>query len=249
LPDEAVITEAELAEEPDNELKPGPDREELAIARAQVTQARAALTQAQLSLEEATLTAPFAGTVADVNIEVGQMVNSSTPVIVLTDLASYRIDLYIDETEIGQVRVGQPVVITLDAFRDRSFAGTVRRIADYVLDRERQARTVDVEVTFRDPAVFGLLLAGYSADAEIVLARHDGVLRVPTEAVQEDRRVFVVRDGRLEVREVVTGLANWRYTEIVEGLRPGELVVTSLDREGLADGVSVIVEGVGQDGS
>jgi len=130
--------------------------------------------------------------------------------------------------------------VTLDAFGERRFAGRVRRIADYVLDIEKQARTVDVEVEFSNPSDIEQLLAGYSADVEIILEVRRDTLRVPTEAVVDGNRVYVFRpdDKRVEEREVKTGTANWDHTEILDGLAEGELVVTTVDREGLADGVS-----------
>ena len=68
----------------------------------------------------------------------------------------------------------------------------------------------------------------------------ENTLRVPTESVIDGNRVYVYRDddGIVEQREVETGTANWDYTEILDGLEEGELVVTSVEREGLADGVS-----------
>jgi len=83
------------------------------------------------------------------------------------------------------------------------------------------------------------LLAGYSADVEIIIERHRDVLRVPTEAVLEGDEVYVfdAAAGVLERRGIATGLSNWDHTEVLQGLVEGEQVVTSVGREGLADGV------------
>ncbi len=217
-------------------------------ARAAVAVKRQQLAVLDAELAKTRLYAPFDGIVAELNGELGEYLTPSPPgiqtlpAVDLIDPSCFYVVAPIDEVDASLITVGMAARITLDAFRDRTFPGTVRRIADYVLDREKQARTVDVEVTFTDPAAIPMLLAGYSADAEIVLAGHDGVVRVPTEAIQDDQRVFVEKNGRLQAREVVTGLANWRYTEILEGLAPGDRVVTSLDREGIADGALVVVE-------
>ncbi|MGB5464735.1 MAG: efflux RND transporter periplasmic adaptor subunit, partial [Sedimenticolaceae bacterium] len=127
---------------------------------------------------------------------------------------------------------------TLDAFGERRFAGRVRRIADYVLDREKQARTVEVEVEFVSPDDIAQLLAGYSADVEIILAVREGTLRIPTEAVVENRSAYVLHPdtGLIEQRRIQVGTANWDHSEILDGLSEGELVVTSVDREGMVDG-------------
>jgi len=128
--------------------------------------------------------------------------------------------------------------ISLDAFRDRSFAGKVRRIAPYVLDLEKQARTVDIEVAFTDTADFKNLLAGYSADVEIILATRTDTLRIPTEAVIEGKNVFVYSpsDKNVHLQEITTGLANWANTEIISGVEVGQLVVVNVDKPGLVDG-------------
>ncbi len=107
----------------------------------------------------------------------------------------------------------------------------MRRVADYVLDAEKQARTVDVEVEFLDPDDIRDLLAGYSADVEIILDVRKDTLRVPSEALVEGNRVFVFDAGqhRLEQREVKTGVANWDHTEILGGLSQGDLHIDDGD--------------------
>ena len=108
------------------------------------------------------------------------------------------------------------------------------------LDVEKQARTVEVEVDFADPAEIKGLLVGYSADVEIVLDTRADALRVPTAALLEGGRVLVMgKDGLLDERKVRTGIANWEYTEVLEGLQGGEKVVTSLEKEGVKAGIKV----------
>ena len=131
-----------------------------------------------------------------------------------------------------------PARITLDAYGDRVFEGQVKRVAPYVTALEKQARTVDVEVDFTNPKDLDKLLAGYSADVEIILQVHKDTLRVPTEAVVEGKRVFVLdpASSRLHERQIKVGLTNWNFTEVLDGVKPGELVVTSVDRDGVKDG-------------
>jgi HlyD family secretion protein len=109
---------------------------------------------------------------------------------------------------------------------------------------EKQARTVDVEVDFAKPEETGKLLVGYSADVEIILDGRDSVLRVPTAAIQEGGRVllFNADSGKLEERKVKAGLANWEYTEVLEGLAGGDRIVTSLERTGVKAGARVTAE-------
>ena len=87
----------------------------------------------------------------------------------------------------------------------------------------------------------GKLLVGYSADVEIILAGRDKVLRIPTAAIQEGGKVLVFNadTGKLEERPIKAGLANWEYTEVLEGLKAGERIVTSLDKVGVKAGAKV----------
>jgi HlyD family secretion protein len=130
----------------------------------------------------------------------------------------------------------------LDAIKGRSFSGKVRRIAPYVLDLEKQARTVEVEVEFDKMAQAENLLVGYSADVEIVYDARPQVLRIPTQTLLEGNRVLLNKDGVLEERKLTTGLSNWEFAEVLSGLSEGEQVVSSLDRAGVKVGAKGVEE-------
>jgi len=212
-----------------------------------VSQARIDVARAQL--ERTILRAPFTGVIAEINGEVGEFVTPSPvgiptpPTVDLVDGSCLYISAPIDEVDAPLVRAGQRASITLDAFPNRRFPGFVRRVAPYVLDTEKQARTVEVEAEIENPEKYNLL-PGYSADVEIILENRENVLRVPTQSILDGKRVLVLNgdSGTLESRPVKKGVSNWEYTEIVSGLEAGELVVTSVDREGVADGVAAIRE-------
>ncbi len=211
---------------------------------------RASTAAARADLARTVLRAPFDGVVAEVNAELGEFVTPSPPgipTLPAVDLIDYRC-LYvaapIDEVDAPAIRTGMPACVTLDAFPERRCQASVRRIAPYVLDVEKQARTVEVEVEFASEAGSKGLLPGYTADVEIVLEKRDDVLRVPTESVLEDSRVLVYReaDATLESRRFEPGISNWRYTEVLSGLEQGERVVVSVDREGVEAGALVTPE-------
>lgn len=215
----------------------------LRVSAARVRVAEAALAQTALHT-------PFAGVVAEVNGEIGEYITPSPPGILtlpavdLIDDSCIRVSAPIDEVDAPGVRAGLPVCITLDAFPERLCSGRVRRIAPYVLDREKQARTVEVEVDFERPEDMEDLLVGYSADVEIELEVRERVLRVPTEAVLEGDTVYVLPEdgGTLVRRSFEPGLANWEYTQVLSGLQEGERVVTSVGREGVAAGAKAVIE-------
>jgi len=214
---------------------------EIAAAEARVDTARAALSRTVLR-------APFAGIVAEVTGEQGEYSTPSPPgiptppAIDLIDDACLYVTAPIDEVDAPRIQVGLPARIALDAFPGQHFAGRVRRIAPYVLEVEKQARTVEVEVVFTDPKAAKTLLVGYSADAEIILESRDQVLRVPAQALLDGNKVLVLNNGMLEERRVELGLANWEYSEVRSGLKSGEQVVTSLELEGVTAGVPAVVK-------
>jgi HlyD family secretion protein len=220
-------------------------------ARADVQQARSSISVARATLSRQILRAPFDGVVAEVTGELGEFTTPSPPgiptppAVDLIDDSCLYVTAPIDEVDAPAIELGMQARISVDAFPDRSFASHVRRIAPYVLDVEKQARTVDVEVEFDDPRAAGALLVGYSADVEIVLDARADVARLPTAAIQEGGRVLRYRaqDGRLEARQVQTGLSNWQFTEITGGLEVGDRVVLSLERAGVAAGAQVVPEG------
>jgi HlyD family secretion protein len=133
--------------------------------------------------------------------------------------------------------------ITLDAFQSQHYTGHVRRVAPYVLEAEKQARTVEIEAEIDSQLGRESLLPGYSADVEIVIATHENVLRVPTAAIIEGKRVLTVDDkGVVQPKSIRTGLGNWEFTEVLEGLSEQDQVITSVDREGVTAGAHVRVE-------
>ena len=212
-------------------------------ARADIVQADARIRVTKVEQGRMTLYAPFDGTVAKIVGELGEYSTPSPPgvptppAIDLIDDSCLYVKAPMDEVDAPKIRAGLPVRVSLDALPKQPLAGKVRRVAPYVSAVEKQARTVDVEVDFEMPAS-GRLLVGYSADVEIVLGGRQNVLRVPTAALVEGARVMVLNadSGTLEERKVKTGIANWEFTEIVEGLAEGERIVTSLEREGVKVG-------------
>ncbi|MGC2049839.1 MAG: efflux RND transporter periplasmic adaptor subunit [Gallionella sp.] len=215
-------------------------------ANSQIDQSKSRILVARASLERLVLRAPFDGIVADISGELGEYATPSPPgiptlpAIDLIDDSCMFVSAPIDEVDAANVKVGQIARITLDAIKGKSFPGKVKRIAPYVLELEKQARTVEVEVAFVEPPNEENLLVGYSADVEIVHASRANVLRIPTQTLLEGNRVLLYQDnGVLAERTVTTGLANWEQTEITSGLNEGDQIVLSLDREGVKAGARV----------
>lgn len=212
----------------------------VAVSDLNVTQAR---------LERTILKAPFDGVIAQINGELNEYVTPSppgilTPTIVdLIEPGCFYVTVPIDEVDAPKVKMGMPVRISLDSYRGRVFEGKVSRIGSYIIDYEKQARTVDIELAFSNKKDLDDLLVGYSADADVILETTKDVLRIPSEALLDDTHVLLFNPvtSRLERKIIKKGLNNWSYTEIQEGLELGDQLVTSLGTEGVKDGALVKV--------
>lgn len=208
-----------------------PSEADLASAEAQVASARASLAQAQLALERATLTAPIAGVVAEVNLEIGEFYNAARPAVVLADLSGYYVDVTVDEIDVAQIAVGQPVTLVLDALPNLDLRGKVARINPLsIVQSGVTAYTVRI-VTDNPPAA---VRPGMSASADIIVAEKSDALIVPRRAVRAASGQFFVDvtadpglcnvdiaqrppQPALQAIAVQLGLSNDQVIEIVSG--------------------------------
>ena len=218
-------------------------------AGSSVARAAASVTLAETRVAKMILHAPFDAIVAEVDAEIGEWVTPSPPAlpvppaIDILDPESIFVSAPMDEVDSARIAADQKVRVSIDSFRGKHFWGRVTRVAPYVLDIEAQNRTVEIEVDLDDSKLDTKLLPGTSADVEVLLEVKENVLRIPTAALMEGRRVLLVGDDlMLTSREVTVGLSNWEYTEILTGLEPGDRVVVSLDRAEVAPGAEVVVE-------
>jgi len=200
---------------------------------ARVDAAAAALRVAQANLENTYIRAPFSGTVLRKEAEVGEVVAPSVgggltrgAVVTMADLATLEVEVDVNEAYIARVQGGQQARITLDAYPDTSFRGAVRQV---VPTADRQRATVQVKVTIvdRDPRILTEMgakvefLGGTSPQQATERPR----VIVPAEAVRSENGrdvVWMVRDGRLQRRDVDAGPVSGNFREIRSGLAGGE---------------------------
>ena len=216
-------------------------RERAAVA--DITAAEAALRYARVSLENTLVRAPFTGTVLRKEAEVGEVVAPSVgggltrgAVVTMADLASLEVEVDVNEAYIARVTKAQAARITLDAYPDTSFAGRVRQVVP-TADRQRATVQVKVSIIDRDPRILPEMGARVDFLEPESSVRQTGApaskpsaprIRVPAAAVREQGGqsvVWLVRDGKLDMRAVQAGPVSAGYREIRSGLSGGELLM------------------------
>jgi RND family efflux transporter MFP subunit len=203
--------------------------ERLKELAAALARAEAARDNARVRLSYATIRAPIAGVIGSVSTEKGETVAAglNAPTFVtIVDLRRLQVDAFVDEVDIGRIRVGQKAVFTVDAFPDREFEGKVVAIYPEAVIQENVVNyDVVVEIT---SAYEGLLRPEMTANVIIDLEARAGVLAVPARAVKRERGrtvVYVLTDGRPEPRPVTIGWREGRWIEVVDGVREGQTVL------------------------
>jgi HlyD family secretion protein len=214
----------------------GVDTAKLKQAHAQVMQSQASLKQLEEQLGYTTIIAPMDGVILSRDVEIGDAVSSilvlgSTATLVMTegDTTEVYVQGKVDEADIAHVYMSQPARIKVESFRDRLFNGKVTKIAPMGVEKDN-VTTFEVRVSINNPG--GELKANMTANAEILLDEHKGVLTVPESAVMYDGQKNALvevpdktqKEGKRKV-QVKIGLSNGNLTEIVSGLKEGQQVV------------------------
>jgi HlyD family secretion protein len=182
---------------------------------------------------------PFTGVLAQRLVEEGESVLQGQPVAEIMTLDSLYVLAPLDERDAAMIEPGLETRVTLDPFPGNVWHAPVTRVAPVVQETRESNRTLSIEVDLPRWRSGPRPRPGMSADVEIVLERRPDVLRVPTAAVIDNRRVLVLREGRAVERQVTVGLKNWDWTEIRAGLSEGDIVITTLDRSGVRAGARV----------
>lgn len=207
-----------------------------AVAEQQRDQARATLADSTTQLGYSQIVAPIAGVVSAVSTQEGETVAASfaTPTFVtLLDLSKLEVWAYVDETDIGRIRIGQPARFTVDTYGDHEFQGAVTSIHPKAEIRDNVVDYV-VVVRFASPRGF-VLRPEMTTTVTVDLDRHPHVLALPIRAVRrEGGRTFVLCrvNGKPEQRGVATGIRDDSNWEIVSGVREGEEVLIGDSQSG-----------------
>lgn len=200
---------------------------EITMLERKVTYRKTRLDRATERLKDAQLTAPFDGIVISLDAKVGDNVDPYTLVGVVADPAELEVDATVPEAEIGPLALGQTVHVILDAYPDKVYQAQVKAISSKaVIWQGKQA--YHVTIVFDEPKTVPATIR-MGADIQVIVRTKDNVLIVPTQAIYtvagESYVEVMSADGRRRRVAVVTGLVGATETEIVSGLKEGDVVV------------------------
>jgi len=213
-------------------------RSQIETAQATVDQRVASLRQARKSLEQSIIRSPVDGTVVDRMVEAGQIVAASlqspTLFTIAQDLRRMQIKASVDEADIGLIRQGLEVAFTVDAYPNQTFKGRVTQIRKNPTVLQY---VVSYTVIVSAPNPKFLLLPGMTANARIILAERENVLRVPNAALRvrldqpgpKSPHVWVLDGNTPKVVPVRVGISDGTYTEVQGDLEPGWAVIVGMD--------------------
>jgi HlyD family secretion protein len=205
-------------------------------AEAQVAQAKAQLDEKEEEYQNSTIIAPIDGMVLSRDVEVGSAVSSilvlgssATLVMTLGDIRSVYVKGKVDESDIGRVYIGQPARIKVESYKDRTFSGKVTKISPMGVEKDN-VTTFEVRVSIDNSK--GELKSQMTANAEILLEEHKGILMVPEGALiyDKDRKASIeipepsAKDGKKKL-DVTVGISNGSKTELLSGLKEGQQVI------------------------
>ena len=219
-------------------------RASVSAAKAQVMQTEAALRVAETNLHYTKIVSPVDGIVVSRNVDVGQTVAASfqTPTLfsIAQDLTKMQIDANVDESDIGNITVGQEVEFIVDAYPDMTFKGRVWQVRNAPITVQNVV-TYDVVIQVDNPEL--KLKPGMTANVSIIVSVKKDVLKMPNAALRfkpsekgaqtaekKGPGVWISEKGQLRRISISTGISDGSYTEVVSGdLREGqEIIVESL---------------------
>ncbi|MBI5683260.1 MAG: efflux RND transporter periplasmic adaptor subunit [Deltaproteobacteria bacterium] len=208
-------------------------------AESMINQAKAQVIIAKKHLADTEILSPISGEVKKRFVSAGETIQAKTPLFIIVKNDPLKLKTQVSEQFVGEIKVGQGVRVAVDAFPERVFTGNVTRISPAV---DEKTRAMDIEVRIPNPK--RLLKSGLFAKGNILTKRESNVPFVPEGAVYSFvgiNKVYVVKDGKVQDRPVKTGVRENGFVELIEGVKPGEIVAaSSLDQ--LFEGAKVEVK-------
>jgi len=247
----------------------------LAATESRMNSTMADLAASRDSLSKTTVTAPIEGTVTSLPIKegevtvIGTMNNAGTQLMTISDMGSVEAVMMVDETSVPGVKVGQKAVLSIDAYPNRKFEGTVAEVGSSPIPKTdpdlltlvANSEAINFKVKIRLDSPPDTIRPGFSVTADIVTARRDGTTAIPIQALvvrdvekkdkapavgraETEEGVYTIKDGKLAFSKVKTGIAGELMIELTEGPKPGQDIVTGPFKvlRQVKDGDRVIIE-------
>jgi len=212
--------------------------QDVQLAEEQVKLESLALLEAKDQLEDTVLHAPFDGIIVERYVQLMEQLNvnndSEIEILTVADISKLYVTASVDESDIGQVDIGQKVDVTLDAYPDRKFKAVVDRISAKGVSSSSVV-TFDVKILIQVDDT-NLLKPGMTADVEIIISEANEVVVVPTDSIFRKRQKQLVmvaaENGLKEERSIITGASDGVNTAVLEGLSEGETVYLNVAASG-----------------
>ncbi len=230
----------------------------LAATEQRMNSTSADLVASRDSLSKTTVTSPINGIVTSLPIKegevtvVGTMNNAGTELMTVSDMAEVEAVMMVDETSVPQVKIGQKASLSIDAYPNRKFSGTVSEVGSSPIPKtdpdlltlvaNSEAINFKVKIRMDDPPE--TIRPGFSVTADIVTGTVEGATAIPIQALvvrdvpskdkkpnsggrpETEEGVFVVKDGKLTFEKVETGIAGELMIQVKKGPSPGDQIVT-----------------------
>jgi len=251
----------------------------LAATESRMNSTMADLAASRDSLSKTTVTAPIEGIVTSLPIKegevtvIGTMNNAGTQLMTISDMGSVEAVMMVDETSVPQVKVGQKAALSIDAYPNRKFEGTVAEVGSSPIPKTdpdlltlvANSEAINFKVKIRLDSPPDTIRPGFSVTADIVTARREGTTAIPIQALvvrdvekkdkapavgraETEEGVYTIKDGKLAFSKVKTGIAGELMIEVTEGPKPGQEIVTGPFKvlRQVKDGDRVIIEKEGE---
>jgi HlyD family secretion protein len=231
----------------------------LAATEQRMNSTSADLVASRDSLSKTTVTSPLNGIVTALPIKegevtvVGTMNNAGTQLMTISDMGEVEAVMMVDETSVPQVKLGQKASLTIDAYPNRKFSGTVSEVGSSPIPKNdpdlltlvanTEAINFKVKIRLDDPP--DTIRPGFSVTADIVTGRVEGATAIPIQALvvrdvqskdktptpgggrpQTEEGVYLVKDGKIAFEKVETGIAGELMIQVKSGPKPGDQIVT-----------------------
>jgi HlyD family secretion protein len=247
----------------------------LAATEQRMNSTMADLAASRDSLSKTTVTAPIEGIVTALPIKegevtiIGTMNNAGTQLLTISDMGEVEAVMMVDETSVPQVKIGQKATLSIDAYPNTKFEGTVTEVGSSPIRKDdpdlltltANSEAINFKVKIRVENPPPTIRPGFSVTADVVTGRRDGATTIPIQALivrdvekkdkasttgrpETEEGVYTIKEGKLQFTKVKTGIAGELLIEVQEGPKPGQEIVTGPFKvlRQVKDGDRVIIE-------